>query len=254
MKIENPSFNYDKYGQSYAIQRTTDPRIAAYVWQALGNSASVLNVGAGSGSYEPEDRYVVAVEPSIVMRKQRVSKNRGPAVIAYAENLPFDDEAFEASMAMITIHHWQNLEKGITELRRVTAGPVVILTLDPKLMRDFWINDYFPEMMEVESFRLPAIDRLLNILGGQCKVESIPIPMNCIDGFTEAFYGRPEAFLSESVRAGQSCWGFGRQDLRDAGLKVLSDDLISGKWDKKYGYLRTQTNFSGCLKLITAIR
>lgn len=254
MKIDNPSFNYDKYGQTYASQRTTDPRIASYVWQALGNSTNILNVGAGAGSYEPEDRYVVAVEPSIVMRKQRASKNRKPAINAYAENLPFDDGSFEASMAMITIHHWKNLDKGLTELRRVTTGPVVILTLDPKLLPNFWINDYFPEMMKVESFRLPPIDAVLKALGGQHQVQSVPIPMDCVDGFTEAFYGRPEAFLTEAVRAGQSCWGFTSQILIDSGLKALSDDLNSGKWEEKYGHLRSQATFEGCLKLITAIR
>lgn len=254
MKIDNPSFNYDKFGQSYASQRTTDPRIAADVWRALGNSTTVLNVGAGSGSYEPEDRYVVAVEPSIVMRAQRVSKNRLPAVNASAENLPFDSDAFEAAMAMITIHHWKNLDKGLAELRRVTKGPVVVLTLDPKLLPDFWLNDYFPHMMTVESFRVPAIDSVTNALGGKCKVESIPIPLDCVDGFTEAFYGRPEAFLSDAVRAGQSCWGFTTPDLIAAGLEALADDLNSGKWDEKYGQLRKQPNFSGCLKLITANR
>ena len=142
MKIANPAFNYDKFGHTYSGHRQTDQRIAAYVNTALGDAKTILNVGAGGGSYEPDDRYVVAVEPSSVMREQRKANNKVPAINAKADNLPFDDNAFDASMAMVTIHHWPDITKGLKELRRVTKEQVIIMTFDPDALNDFWNNNF----------------------------------------------------------------------------------------------------------------
>ncbi len=250
MKIENPAFNYDKLGHKYSGHRQTEPKIAEYVNRALGNAKTVLNVGAGSGSYEPTDRYVVAVEPSFVMRMQRLKNNIIPAINAKADQLPFDDHSFDASMAMITIHHWPDIDKGLKELRRVTKERVIIMTFDPDSLDNFWNANYFPELIAVEKARYPTIDFIKNSLGGNCEVVEIPIPLNCIDGFQEAFYGRPEAFLEKEVRLSQSAWGFLSEEVQNRLVKTLKDDLQSGEWDKKYAHYRTQPFFTCALRLI----
>ncbi|MGV3697975.1 class I SAM-dependent methyltransferase [Flavobacterium sp.] len=252
MKIENPAFDYEKSGQKYSLQRQTEPKIAEYINKALGNAKTVLNVGAGAGSYEPSDRYVIAVEPSSEMRQQRLNNNKMPAINAKGDNLPFDDNSFDATMAMITIHHWPDIPKGLKELRRVTKGSVVIMTFDPSALDKFWNAEYFPELIEVEKARFPSIDIITNSLGGRCEVIEIPIPLNCIDGFQEAFYGRPEAFLEKEVRQSQSAWGFLSEEVENKLVKNLYDDLKSGEWDKKYGHFRNQPYFTCALRLIVS--
>ncbi len=254
MEIENPAFNYDKLGQKYSGHRQTEPKIAEYVNKALGNAKTVLNVGAGAGSYEPTDRYVVAVEPSIVMRKQRLVNNKIPAINAKGDNLPFDDNSFDATMAMVTIHHWPDMDKGLKELRRVTKEQVIIMTFDPSALDNFWNVHYFPELIEVEKARYPTIEFIKNALGGNCEVVEIPIPLDCVDGFQEAFYGRPEAFLEKEVRLSQSAWGFLSEEVQDRLVKKLDDDLKSGEWDKKYGHYRTQPFFTCALRLIISTK
>lgn len=250
MKIENPAFNYDKLGQKYSGHRQTEPKIAEYVNRALGNAKTVFNVGAGAGSYEPTDRYVVAVEPSVVMRQQRLANNKIPAINAKGDNLPFDDNSFDATMAMLTIHHWPDMDKGLKELRRVTKGQVIIMTFDPNALDKFWNVNYFPELITVEKARYPTIEFIKNSLGGNCEVVEVPIPLNCVDGFQEAFYGRPEAFLEKEVRLSQSAWGFLSEEVENRIVKTLEDDLKSGEWDKKYGHYRTQPFFTCALRLI----
>ncbi len=252
MKISNPAFNYDQLGQKYSGFRRTDPRIAKYIWDALGSAETVLNVGAGTGSYEPDDRYVVAVEPSIAMRKQRPANGRVPAIIATADSLPFDDNSFDASMALVTIHHWADMEKGLKELRRVTKGKVLIMTFDPASSEEFWKAEYFPELIEIEKQRDPAIDSIVHTLGGACEVIQIPIPLDCVDGFQEAFYGRPEAFLEKGVRQNQSTWGFLPEGMEEVMVKRLADELTSGEWDRKYGHFRTQESFTCAMRLVIA--
>lgn len=254
MKIDNPAFDYEKSGQKYSGNRQTEPKIAEYVNTALGNAKTVLNVGAGAGSYEPLDKFVIAVEPSLVMRQQRLSNNKTPAVNAKGDNLPFDDKSFDATMAMITIHHWPDIPKGLAELRRVTKGPVIIMTFDPAALDKFWNAKYFPELIEVEKARFPPIELITNALGGDCKVIEIPIPLNCADGFQEAFYGRPEAFLQKEVRLSQSAWGFLSEEVENKLVKKLHDDLKSGEWDKKYGHFRTQPYFTCALRLIVSTK
>ncbi|WP_018932429.1 class I SAM-dependent methyltransferase [Gracilibacillus lacisalsi] len=252
MDIENPSFNYDGHGKQYSTYRQTDARIAQYITEALGSSQTVLNVGAGSGSYEPNDRYVVAVEPSSSMRQQRLKSNKVPAVIGTADSLPFDEDSFDASMATLTIHHWPDLEKGLKELRRVTKDQIVIMTYDPDALDVFWNAFYFPELIEVEKARYPKIEDITEILGGESVVKKIPIPIDCQDGFQEAFYGRPEAFLQKEIRQSQSAWGFLLNDVEHKLVKRLKDDLESGKWDEKFGFHRDMPFFHGALRLITS--
>lgn len=253
MKITDPSFDYNKYGQSYSRRRQTEPEIARYIYRALGAARTVLNIGAGSGSYEPADRYVVAVEPSITMRRQRLQLHRTPAVNATADNLPFDDGAFDAATAFLTIHHWPDMTKGLNEVRRVTRGPIVILTYDPDALDRFWNAEYFPEVVEVERQRYARMGDLIAVLGGTCKVEEIPVPLHCVDGFQEAFYGRPEAFLHKEVRSAMSAWGFIQPGVQEVLVQRLAGALASGEWDRKYGQLRTQPYFTGAMRLITAM-
>jgi len=248
----NSAFNYDDPEIQYASHRVTDPRIAAYINEALGDAQSLINVGAGAGSYEPADRYVVAVEPSAIMRKQRLANNKVPALIGKADSLPFDDNAFDAAMASITIHHWPDIPKGLSELRRVSRDKVLILTFDPDALDFFWIASYFREMIEAEKLKFPTMASLVQLLGGSCEVKTIPIPLDCTDGFMEAFYGRPEAFLNPAVRKAQSAWGFLPNGLEEKLVARLQTELESGEWDRKYGYLRTQTQFTGALRLIVS--
>jgi hypothetical protein len=242
-------FDYEA-GADYRSMRRTDPRIAAYVHNALGDAKTVLNVGAGAGSYEPEDRYVVAVEPSRAMRARR----RTPAVIAVAEALPFDDDGFDAAMAMATIHQWPQLERGLSELRRVARGPVVILTWEGPAIRDFWLADYLPELLASESERVPDVARVAAGLGGDVDEIELPIPRDCVDGFIEAYYARPEALLDPAVRAAQSAWSFLDRAVAQRGLQRLREALASGEWDARHGRLRTQPQFVGALRLLVAYR
>lgn len=253
MTIDNPAFNYDKFGKQYSSYRQTDERIAEYIHAEFSNAKTILNVGAGAGSYEPDDKYVVAVEPSAAMRKQRLDKGKVPAIDAKADNLPFDDVAFDASMALITVHHWPDINAGLKEMRRVTKGPVVIMTFDPEHLDDFWNAEYFPEVIEVEKARYPTIDYIARCLGGHCKIVPVPIPLDCKDGFQEAFYGRPEAFLDKQVRLSQSAWGFIADDKQEEIVERLKKDLEDGTWDNKYGYFRTQAFFTCALRLIVSL-
>ena len=252
MQIENPAFNYDKLGHTYSGHRQTDPRIAALVHDQLADAKTILNVGAGAGSYEPQDKYVVAVEPSVVMRRQRLTLGKVPAIDAKADQLPFDDKTFDASMAMVTIHHWPDIAKGLRELRRVTRNQVLIMTFDPDELDNFWNAEYFPEVIAVEKARYPNIEFITKALGGNCSVIPVPIPIDCKDGFQEAFYGRPEAFLQKEGRLSQSAWGFIPDEKQLEIVQRLEQDLASGAWDKKYGHFRTQPFFTCALRLIVS--
>ena len=233
------------------MQRQPDPRIAAYIHAALGDAQTVVNVGAGAGSYEPTDREVTAVEPSLSMRRQRPA-HLSAAIDAVAEDLPFPDDSFDAAMATITIHQWPELDRGLRELRRVSRGPVVILSADPVALANFWLIEYVPELLRAEQARVPETARLQQVLGGTSTVTAVPIPLDCTDGFSEAFYGRPERFLDPSVREAQSSWQFVAPEVAAAGLRRLRADLESGEWDRKYGTLRRQPYYEGSLRLVAA--
>jgi SAM-dependent methyltransferase len=242
-------FDYETHGHGYAQQRRPDPRIAARVHRALGPSRTVLNVGAGAGSYEPEDRYVLPIEPSATMRSQRPQHLR-PAVVGVAERLPLGDRSVDASMATLTVHQWRNLERGLGELRRVTRGPVVIMTFDGDALDRFWLARYAPELIAAERRRYPPIDRIRACLGGRTEVQPVPVPLDCVDGFGEAYYARPERFLDPAVRRSQSGWGFvdGAAEARFA--DTLAADLESGAWDRDFGEWRHRPVFEGALRLI----
>jgi len=253
MHIANPAFNYEQPGNhTYASVRRADPRIALYIHNALGDAATVLNVGAGAGSYEPDDRYVVAVEPSASMRAQRVAHGKTPAVNAAAELLPFDDNSFDAVMATVTIHHWQNLELGLSEMKRVARKQVVILTFDPHKLTGFWNAEYFPLLIAVEQARYPSISRITAALDGSCKVQQVAVPFDCTDGFQDAFLGRPEAFLKEEVRRSQSAWGFLPQGVEAQYVQRLAADLADGTWDSRHGHMRSEREFPTALTLVVA--
>ena len=245
-------FDYETHGAGYGSRRRTDPRIEQQVHSALGEARTVINVGAGTGSYEPVDRYVVAVEPSASMRAQRL-RSRVPAVDACAERLPFDDDSFDAAMAMVTVHQWADPVAGLSELRRVTCGAVVVMTFDGDELDRFWLARYAPELLAAERTRYPAIDAIRDVLGGRSTVVEVAIPLGCTDGFTEAFYGRPEAFLDPEVRRAQSAWGFVDPVVVDLSVARLAADLSSGAWDRELGHLRSQAEFVGSLRLVIAL-
>jgi len=244
-------FDYEANGSGYAVRRRPDPRIAALVHAALGDARTVVNVGAGAGSYEPADRHVVAVEPSAAMRAQR-PRHLAPALDATAERLPFDDDAFDAAMATITIHQWTDVDAGLRELRRVSRGPVAILTFDGEALLDFWLNEYVPEVIATERARFPTVDHVVGALGGDVEVLDVPIPIDCTDGFGEAYHARPEAFLQPDVRAAQSGWVLTDPDAVARGIARLADDLASGRWDERHGHLRRQPEHVGAVRLIVA--
>jgi SAM-dependent methyltransferase len=242
-------FDYERGGQVYATVRRTDPRIAAFVHGALGPARTVLNVGAGAGSYEPTDRYVVAVEPSATLRAQRPA-GAVPALHGVAEQLPFDDESFDAAMATLTVHQWPDMGAGLREMRRVTRGPVVVLTFDGDALDRFWLADYVPELIEAERRRYPDPTVIGQVLGAGASVRAVPVARDCLDGFTEAYFARPEAFLAEATRRSQSAWGFLDQGIEDRFVERLRADLESGAWDARYGSLRSQESFEGALRLV----
>jgi SAM-dependent methyltransferase len=184
------------------------------------------------------------------MRSQRLSEHRNPAVIAVSDQLPFDDQSFDVVTAFLTIHHWPDIRKGVEEMRRVARKKIIVMTYDPDALGDFWNAEYFPEVIDVEKQRYPGIKALSAILGDKIEVQKIPVPLNCVDGFQEAFYGRPEAFLDQEVRKAMSAWGFIPEDQQEIMVKRLADELLSGVWDCKYGHLRSQAFFSGALRLV----
>ena len=250
MKIINPAFDYDRKRHNYLSVRRSDPRLFTYITSGLHGMKTVINVGAGIGSYEPEDKYVVAVEPSANMRNKRLEVGRNPAINSFAESLPFDNESFDASLAVLTIHHWQDIEKGLTELKRVTRKRIVILTFDPYKLDVFWNIEYFPLVVEVERNRYPAINLIKNIIGHTPRITNIKIPFDCTDGFQEAYYGRPEYLLKKEVRQSQSAWSFISKALESRYVANLQKELSNGEWERKYGYHRHMKEFEGAYRMI----
>jgi SAM-dependent methyltransferase len=243
--------DYALIGSTYSRYRQPEPVIEAAIDLELGSAVTVLNVGAGAGSYEPRDREVTAVEPSASMRAQRPTW-RVEAIDAVAEDLPFADDSFDASMATFSVHQWSDLEAGLRELRRVTRGPVVILGGDPNLLDRFWLNAYAPEVIETEARRYPAIDRIVRGLGGEADVVVVEIPLLCVDGFNQAYYGRPESLLDAGARRANSAWSFVGEEVEERFVRDLTADLDSGEWDRVHGHLRTQPFFDGALRLIVS--
>jgi SAM-dependent methyltransferase len=226
---------YDTVGRTYGQTRREDPRLAARIHAALGGARTVLNVGAGTGSYEPPNIAVIAVEPSAVMIAQR-PPGSAPVLRAAAEALPLRDRSLDAALALWTVHHWADPGRGLTELRRV-AGRIVIVASSVLLDRLWMTSDYWPAMARS---RRPEIqpERLARVLGGPARIEPFPIPRDCLDGFCEAYWARPEAYLDPGIRAGMSAFSLLSDADTEPGLRRLTADLQSGAWDNQYGYLR----------------
>ncbi len=241
---------YDTIGRGYARQRRPDPRIADQLVAALGGARTVLNVGAGAGSYEPPDRRVVAVEPSAVMLAQR-PPNAAPAVQARAEALPFPDRAFDAAMAVLTLHHWVDRPGGLAECARVARERVVLLTWDPEADGFWLLQDYFPEFIAADRRQFPAIPTYPEAFGSGAEVHvtAVPVPRDCVDGFLGAYWARPEAYLDPAVRAGISSFAL---PGTEAGLERLRADLVTGAWHTRHGELLTRDTLDLGYRLVVA--
>lgn len=243
--------DYAVIGHEYRRWRRPEPSFARAITKALGDARTVLNVGAAAGSYEPTDREVTAVEPSAAMRAQRPD-TLPPAIDATAEDLPFADDAFDAAMTTFSVHQWGDLERGLAEVRRVTRGPVVVLTCDPDRVQDYWLAEYAPEVMATEARRYPALDRIAAALGGEVETTRLPIPFTCVDGFSEAYYARPERLLDPGARLANSAWSFVDEITARRSVAALRDALESGEWDRRHGSLRVRPSYDGSLVLLRA--
>jgi SAM-dependent methyltransferase len=241
---------YDAIGRLYSTRRQPDPRLAARVHALIGGDSTVLNVGAGTGSYEPVRSGVVAVEPSAVMLRQR-PPSAAQAVRAVAEVLPFQDQAFDVVLAILTVHHWNDQRRGLEECARVAQDRVVILTWDPG-SEGFWlVRDYFPEILAIDRRAFPSMELLRTVLG-PIDVQPLPIPSDCVDGFLGAYWQRPEAYLDEEVRAGIST--FSRLASIDPQLERLERDLMSGEWVRRNGELLQRADLDVGYRLVIAER
>ena len=216
----------------------------------MGDARTVVNVGAGTGSYEPVDRWVLAIEPSAVMRSQRPA-GAAPAIAGRAEALPLDDAAVDAALACVTVHHWEPPAAGLRELRRVARGAVVVFTFDLDRL-PAWQAEYLAEGLAIERLRFPSIAAVAGALGGRVRVESIATPADCVDGFVEAFWNRPEALLDPAVRACQSMWSLVAPGVEERIVGRLEAALRSGAWDAAHGHLRGEETFDGSLRLVVS--
>jgi SAM-dependent methyltransferase len=243
---------YDTISSGYASTRRTDPRIARFINSALGDARTIVNVGAGTGNYEPPDRAVVAIEPSPAMIAKR-SKGSPPAARAAAENLPFPHRCFDAAMAVLTIHHWQDWRQGLAEMQRVATKQVILL-FEPALINQFWAMDdgYWPEAFHLPSERdAIGVKEAASVLD-VVQVDPVPIPIDCIDGFGAAFWGRPEAYLDPRVQKGMSWLAQLPSEVLAQGSARLAADLQSGDWDRRHGHLRHLNQLDVGYRLITA--
>ena len=238
---------YDSIGSGYHRFRQPDARIAVPILRALGDARSVVNVGAGCGSYEPGDRYVVAVEPSMTMIRQRPS-SAAPVIQASAHDLPLHDDACDAALAVLTLHHWPDWRRGVWEMIRVARRRVVILTWDPDA-EAFWLTDYFPEILDLDRPNFPTLDELRRELGA-IAIHTIPVPHDCRDGFLGAYWRRPEAYLDAGARGAIST--FAKLDDVLARLERLRDDLASGAWAHRHGELRAYDALDLGYRLVVA--
>jgi SAM-dependent methyltransferase len=246
---------YDEIGVGYARTRREEPRFAALIDAALGDARTVVNVGAGAGSYEPDDRHVIAIEPSDVMAAQRPS-HRVAAIRAGAGALPLRDASVDAAMAIVTVHHWDaEQERGVRELRRVARGPVVILTYDPRVSATMWLMaDYLPEVAAMDHAIFPHPERLAGWLGGEVTIEPVPIPRDTPDWMLGSFWAHPERVLNPAARAATS--GFARMEpaIVERCVAAVAADLTSGAWDERHGHLRALDAHDVGLRLLVGRR
>jgi SAM-dependent methyltransferase len=249
-RMSSGGVRYDTIGRGYSAYRRADPRIAAAVHAALGDARTVVNVGAGTGSYEPADRPVIPIEPSTAMALQR-DPARPPAVLGVAESLPLPDGTADAATALMTMHHWADVGRGLAELARVARRRIVLLTVDAEIAAGMWLlRDYFPEIADRDRREFPAIARLLRDLPAPARVITVPVPADCTDRFGLALWSRPEAVLDPGARAATS--GFARMDRarEAAGVARLARDLETGAWDRRHGHLRALAELDVGLRLL----
>ena len=240
------SASYDTIGVNYSDLRKPDSRIEMMIRRALGSARTVLNVGAGAGSYEPSDRQVTAVEPSEKMIQQRRAA-AATVIQGYAEDLPFDDNSFDASMAVLTVHHWTDKGKGLKEMRRVTRGPIVVLTFDPSHRR-MWLSDYIPELVKLDEAIMPRMADYEEWLGS-VEITAVPVPQDCTDGFLYAYWRRPSAYLDPRITAAMSSfWTVGNVS---EGVSKLKNDLESGAWAHRYSDLLNLNEYDVGYRLVT---
>jgi len=244
---------YDAIGTGYARMRREDPRLRRRIEAALGDARTVVNVGAGTGSYEPRDRHVVAIEPSDVMAAQR-PRDLAPAIRATADDLPLRDDAVDAAMAVLTIHHWdEGRERGVRELRRVARGPVVVVTYDPVVSGGMWLmRDYLPEVAALDHRIFPTLEQLAAWLGGDVRCEPVPIPADTPDWTLGSFWAHPERVLDREAREATS--GFARMApaVVDRVVAAVGRDLDSGAWDARNGHLRERDALDVGMRLVVA--
>jgi SAM-dependent methyltransferase len=247
--MSDPS--YDRIGRGYAIARRADSRIAARIDAALGDARTVLNVGAGAGSYEPAGREVTAVEPSAEMIDQRPS-GAAPVVQASAESLPFGDDAFDAALAVLTAHHWADLDQGLREMTRVARRRVAIVTFDSAALEDLWITaDYFPKMLALRRQSGASSHNLVAKLPAATSTP-LPVPRDCTDLFFAALWARPELLFDDEVVRPMWVWQSISDEARQAGRERLAADLESGAWEERYGHLRGMDELEVGLRLVVS--
>ncbi|MBF4582278.1 methyltransferase domain-containing protein [Curtobacterium sp. VKM Ac-2865] len=221
-------------GTDSARWRRPEPALARALKAALGDARTVLHVGTGAVSYEPHGRDVTTHEPT-------------------TDALPFPDDTFDAAMTAFTIPRWEDLERGLAEMRRVTRGPVVVLTRDPARIQDSWLAEYAPEVTAADARRHPSLDRLADALGGDVTTTRVPIPFTCVDGFSEAYYGRPERLLDPAARRADDAWGLVDEMSAARSVAALRTALESGAWDDRHGALRVRPSHDGSVVLLTAL-
>jgi SAM-dependent methyltransferase len=244
---------YDVIGGEYAVTRREDPRIAALIHAALGEARTIVNVGAGAGSYEPRDRHVLAVEPSEVMIAQRAPR-LPRAIRAGAYPLPLEDQSVDAAMAILTVHHWdEDQEGGVREMRRVARGPVVILTIDPEVSSRMWLMaDYLPEVAELDRRSFPTPATLTRWLDAEVSVRAVPISRDTPDWSLGSFWAHPERVLDAQARNSTS--GFARMspEVVNRVVEAVARDLQDGTWDARHGHLRALDEYDAGLRLLVS--
>jgi SAM-dependent methyltransferase len=253
MAAQELSPRYDRIGEGYARHRQPDPGFAGAIEVALGDARTVVNVGAGAGSYEPVGRHVVAIEPSDVMAAQRPA-SLAPAIRATAGRLPLRDASVDAAMAVLTLHHWDHeQQQGVRELRRVARGPVVLLTIDPRVSGATWMMaDYLPEVAALDHEIFPLPETLADWLGGAVAIDVLPVPRDTPDHTLLSFWAHPERVLDAAARAATS--GFARMQpaIVDRCVAAVGRDLASGAWDARHGHLRELDAYDAGLRLVVA--
>jgi SAM-dependent methyltransferase len=243
---------YDAIGAGYQERRRPDPRLTAAIARALNHTETVVNVGAGTGSYEPTDRSVVAVEPAMTMIRQRRAHS-APVVQASATELPFRDDGFAAALAILTVHHWPDRARGLDELARVARRRVVVVTWDPSASGFWLVEDYFSEIADLDRRIFPTLEDFGRAFG-RVDVRPFPIPHDCVDGFMGAYWRRPHAYLDASVRAAISAFAKAEPSRLESGLERLRRDLADGTWERRHAHLLERAELDLGYRIVIAMR